>query len=386
MLAAARAAGVPRTVHTSSVAAIGVRGDGLPADEAYQSPPERLIGAYKRSKYFAELEARHAFAAGQDVVIVNPTTPVGPWDAKPTPTGEILVRFLNRRMPAYVDTGLNLVDVRDVAVGHVLAYERGRAGERYILGNENLTLRALLDRLAELTGLPAPRVRLPRAIPLAYAALGELVFARLGIAPDVALDSVRMAKQRMFYTTEKAACGARSPAQPRHHGAGRCDLLVSRARLRDQRPAPLGGWMAISLKQAVKVGSYVVRQRLAGRKQYPLVLMLEPLFRCNLACGGCGKIQHPVEVLRRHLTPEQCFAAVDECGAPVVSIPGGEPLLHPQIDEIVRGLVARKKFVYLCTNAIRLEASLGKFTSVVVSHVQRPPGRTARGPRSCGRA
>ena len=120
--------------------------------------------------------------------------------------------------------------------------------------------------------------------------------------------------------------------------------------------------MALSLKQAVAVGSYVVRQRMAGRKRYPLVLMLEPLFRCNLACGGCGKIQHPVDVLRRHLSPEQCFAAVDECGAPVVSIPGGEPLLHPQIDQIVRGLVARKKFVYLCTNAIRLEQSLDKFT------------------------
>src|SRR6202790_4420813 len=120
--------------------------------------------------------------------------------------------------------------------------------------------------------------------------------------------------------------------------------------------------MAISLKQAVAVGSYVVRQRMAGRKRYPLVLMLEPLFRCNLACGGCGKIQHPVEVLRRHLTPEQCFTAVEECGAPVVAIPGGEPLLHPQIDEIVRGLIERKKFIYLCTNAFRVEQSLDKFT------------------------
>ena len=214
VLAAARAAGVPRTVHTSSVAAIGVRGDGHPADETYQSPPERLIGAYKRSKYFAELEAQRAFAAGQDVVIVNPTTPVGPWDAKPTPTGEIVVRFLNRRMPAYVETGLNVVDVRDVAAGHVLAYERGRAGERYILGNENITLRALLDRLAELTGLPAPRLRLPRAMPLAYAALGELVLARLGVTPDVAVDSVRMAKQRMFYATEKAVGELGVPRSP----------------------------------------------------------------------------------------------------------------------------------------------------------------------------
>ncbi|HEX3468276.1 MAG TPA: hopanoid-associated sugar epimerase [Candidatus Elarobacter sp.] len=214
VLAAARAAGIPRSVHTSSVAAIGVRADGRPADETYQSPPERLIGAYKRSKYLAEQEVHAAVAGGQDVVIVNPTTPVGPWDAKPTPTGEILVRFLNRRMPAYVDTGLNLVDVRDVAAGHVLAYERGRAGERYILGNENVTLRGLLDRLAGLTGLPAPRVRLPLALPLAYAALGELVLARFGYVPDVALDGVRMAKQRMFYATEKADSELGAPRSP----------------------------------------------------------------------------------------------------------------------------------------------------------------------------
>ncbi len=120
--------------------------------------------------------------------------------------------------------------------------------------------------------------------------------------------------------------------------------------------------MAVSLKQALMVGSYVVSQRLKGRKKFPLVLMLEPLFRCNLACPGCGKIQHPTEILTQNLTPEQCFAAVEECGVPVVSIPGGEPLLHPQIDLIVSGLVARKKFVYLCTNAILLEKSLDKFT------------------------
>jgi dihydroflavonol-4-reductase len=204
VLAAARAAGVPRTVHTSSVAALGVRADGIPADETYQSPPGRLIGAYKRSKYLAELEVQRAVASGQDVVIVNPTTPVGPWDAKPTPTGEILVRFLTGRMPAYVDTGLNVIDVRDVAAGHVLAYERGAAGARYILGNENLTLRALLGRLAAITGRRAPRLRLPRFIPLAYAALGEYVLAPAGIRPDVALDGVRMAKQRMYYTAAKA--------------------------------------------------------------------------------------------------------------------------------------------------------------------------------------
>ncbi|MCY7274674.1 MAG: adenosyl-hopene transferase HpnH, partial [Phormidesmis sp. CAN_BIN44] len=119
--------------------------------------------------------------------------------------------------------------------------------------------------------------------------------------------------------------------------------------------------MAIQLQQAIEVGKYLVMQRIKGRKRFPLTLMLEPLFRCNLACSGCGKIQHPTEILKQNLTPEQCFAAVEECGAPVVAIPGGEPLLHPQIDEIVRGLVARKKFVYLCTNGILLEKSLAKF-------------------------
>jgi hopanoid biosynthesis associated radical SAM protein HpnH len=120
--------------------------------------------------------------------------------------------------------------------------------------------------------------------------------------------------------------------------------------------------MGIELKQAFEIGKYLVTQRLKGNKKYPLVLMLEPLFRCNLACSGCGKIQHPVEILKQNLTPEQCFKAAEECGAPVVSIPGGEPLLHPQIDEIVKGLIKRRKFIYLCTNGILLEKSLDKFT------------------------
>jgi hopanoid biosynthesis associated radical SAM protein HpnH len=119
--------------------------------------------------------------------------------------------------------------------------------------------------------------------------------------------------------------------------------------------------MGIHLQQALVVGQYLVTQRMKNRKRFPLVLMLEPLFRCNLACSGCGKIQHPTEILKKHLTPEQCFTAVEECGAPIVSIPGGEPLLHPQIDEIVKGLVERRKFVYLCTNGLLLEKSLDKF-------------------------
>jgi dihydroflavonol-4-reductase len=206
VLAAARAAGVPRVVHTSSVAAIGVRDDAYGAytpDETYQSPPEKLVGAYKKSKYYAEQEVARAVAGGQDVVIVNPTTPVGPYDAKPTPTGDIIVRFCTGRMPAYVDTGLNLVDVRDVAEGHLAAFERGETGERYILGNENLTLRAMLEKLATITGRRAPSVRLPAAVPLAYAAIGEYVLAPLGIRPDVPLEAVRMSKQRMYYDVSK---------------------------------------------------------------------------------------------------------------------------------------------------------------------------------------
>ena len=119
--------------------------------------------------------------------------------------------------------------------------------------------------------------------------------------------------------------------------------------------------MGVPLSQMWTVASYVLGQKLRGNKRFPVVLMLEPLFRCNLACAGCGKIQYPADILKRHLSPEQCFRAVEECGAPIVSIPGGEPLLHPQIDEIVAGLVARKKYIYLCTNALLLEKHLHRF-------------------------
>jgi hopanoid biosynthesis associated radical SAM protein HpnH len=120
--------------------------------------------------------------------------------------------------------------------------------------------------------------------------------------------------------------------------------------------------MPVPISQAFTVASYVLKQKIAGRKHYPLVLMLEPLYRCNLACAGCGKIQYPAHVLKRELSPEECFKAVDECGAPMVSIPGGEPLMHPQIDQIVKGLVARKKYIYLCTNALLLKEKLHLFT------------------------
>jgi dihydroflavonol-4-reductase len=203
VLRAAREAGVPRVVHTSSVAAIGVR-HGAAADETYQSPYAKLVGVYKKSKFLGEQVAREAAAAGQDVVIVNPSTPVGPWDVKPTPTGEIVLRFARGAMPAYVDTGLNLIDVRDCAAGHRLAYERGIAGERYILGNLNLGLRDIFARLAHITRRSVPRLRVPQAVPLAYAAIGEYLLAPLGFTPDVALESVRMAKGQMFYDARKA--------------------------------------------------------------------------------------------------------------------------------------------------------------------------------------
>ena len=139
--------------------------------------------------------------------------------------------------------------------------------------------------------------------------------------------------------------------------------------------------MAVPVSQMWTVATYVLRQKLAGRKRYPLVLMLEPLFRCNLACAGCGKIQYPAHILKTDLTPEECFKAVDECGAPMVSIPGGEPLMHPQIDEIVEGLVARKKYIYLCTNALLLKEKLHLFKPSKYLSFSRAHGRTERASR-----
>jgi dihydroflavonol-4-reductase len=204
ILAAAREAGVERTVYTSSVAAIGVPKDGSIADETYQSPVERLVGDYKKSKYWAEQEAHAAVRNGQDVVIVNPSTPIGPWDIKPTPTGDIIVRFLRRQMPFYLNTGLNLIHVQDVAEGHLLALEKGESGDRYILGNENVTLQQMLNTLSELTGMAGPKGTIPAWIPLGVAWVDEKVLARLGKQPSVPLDGVRMSQQMMFYDAAKA--------------------------------------------------------------------------------------------------------------------------------------------------------------------------------------
>ena len=204
ILAAAQKAGVERTVYTSSVAAIGVGASGKAVDETYQSPVEKLVGHYKKSKYLAEQEAVKAVQAGQDIVIVNPSSPIGPWDIKPTPTGDIILRFLRRQMPAYVDTGLNFIHVQDVAWGHLLALQKGKTGDRYILGNQNLTLKELLDQLAALTGQPAPQNAIPAWIPLTVAWIDEQILAPLGKTPSVPLDGVRMAQQPMYYNAAKA--------------------------------------------------------------------------------------------------------------------------------------------------------------------------------------
>ncbi len=213
VLAAARQAGVERTVYTSSVAAIGVKPQAI-ADETYQSPVEKLIGAYKQSKYWAEQEAVQAAQGGQDVVIVNPSTPIGPWDLKPTPTGDIVVRFLRRQMPFYLQTGLNLIHVQDVAWGHWLAYQKGKTGDRYILGHQNMPLQELLKQLSALTGLPAPTRSLPAWIPLSVAWVDETVLAPLGKPPSVPLDGVRMAGQFMYYDATKAVRELSLPQTP----------------------------------------------------------------------------------------------------------------------------------------------------------------------------
>jgi dihydroflavonol-4-reductase len=204
LLLAAREAGVTRFVHTSSVGALGLNSDGTPADETTPVSLDRIVGHYKRSKYLAEREAEAAAASGLPVVIVNPSTPIGAYDIKPTPTGRIVADFLARRMPAYVDTGLNLVDARDVAEGHLLAAERGRVGEKYILGNRDMTLKQILDVLADITGLPAPRVRVPHALPLVVGAI-DTGWARLtGRTPRVPWEAVRMSMKKMYFDPGKA--------------------------------------------------------------------------------------------------------------------------------------------------------------------------------------
>jgi len=205
MVEAARKTGVRRLVYTSSVATVGFSGSGPPADEESPVSLADMIGPYKRSKFMAEQVAREAGRGGMQVVIVNPTTPVGEQDIKPTPTGRIVVDFLKRKFPAYVETGLNLVDVRECALGHVAALEKGKPGERYILGGENLTLKQILDKLGEITGLPSPRVKLPYVFAFAAAVLDEAIRGRVfDREPRATVDAVRMGKKKMFASSGKA--------------------------------------------------------------------------------------------------------------------------------------------------------------------------------------
>jgi dihydroflavonol-4-reductase len=204
ILAAARVNKVRRVVYTSSVATMGFTQNAL-ADENSPVSLANMIGPYKRSKFMAEKVAIEAAHAGQDVVIVNPTTPVGERDIKPTPTGRIVVDFLKKKFPAYVDTGLNLVDVKECARGHIAALEKGRSGERYILGGENLTLKQILDKLAAITGLPSPTIRVPYIVALATGVVDEIVTGRiLGREPRATIDAVRMGRKKMFVTSAKA--------------------------------------------------------------------------------------------------------------------------------------------------------------------------------------
>lgn len=201
----ALAAGVERIVYTSSVATLRVAGATAPVDETAALAPHEAIGAYKRSKTMAERAVEEMIQRdGLPAIIVSPTTPIGPRDIRPTPTGRILLDAARGRIPAFVDTGLNFVHVDDVAAGHLLAFERGRIGERYILGGENLTLRQLLATIASLTGRKAPRLKLPRAplMPLAFAA--EAAARVTGKEPLLTLDGLRMSKYRMFFTSAKA--------------------------------------------------------------------------------------------------------------------------------------------------------------------------------------
>jgi len=214
VMRAAASAGVGKVVYTSSVGALGLHVDGSPASETTPVSLADMVGHYKRSKYLAERVAEQWAAKGLPVVIVNPSAPVGDGDLKPTATGKMILDFLKRKVPAYVDTGLNLVDVRDVALGHLLAAEKGKVGEKYILGNRDMTLQEIFQTLSEITGLPAPRVRLPHWVPLTFAAL-ETGFSRLvKREPSVPLEAVKLARYRMFFDASKSVRELGLPQTP----------------------------------------------------------------------------------------------------------------------------------------------------------------------------
>ncbi len=205
ILEAARKNAVRSVVYTSSVATIGFTGNGHPANEDSPVSITDMIGHYKRSKFMAEQLALEAGRNAMRVITVNPTTPVGEQDIKPTPTGRIVVDFLKRKFPAYVETGLNLVDVRECARGHITALEKGKSGERYILGGENLTLKHILDKLGTISGLPSPTMKLPYFVAYLAGAVDETISGRiLGREPRATVETVRMGKKKMWASSEKA--------------------------------------------------------------------------------------------------------------------------------------------------------------------------------------
>ena len=205
LLKLAREAKVRRVVYTSSVATMHFRTDGIVINEDTPVSLADMVGHYKRSKFMAEQQALAAAQDGQQVIILNPTTPIGPNDAKPTPTGRIFVDFLNRKFPAYVDTGLNLVDVTEIARMHVTALTMGQPGRRYILGGENLTLKQILDKMSGITGIPSPTTKIPFAIAATYAFFEEWITGRIrGKEPRATLEEVRMGRKKMFASSARA--------------------------------------------------------------------------------------------------------------------------------------------------------------------------------------
>ncbi len=214
ILEAALENGLARVVYTSSVGTLGNPGDGTPGNEATPVSLADMVGHYKKSKFLAEREAERFVARGLPLVIVNPSTPVGPLDIKPTPTGKIIVDFLNRRMPAYLDTGLNIIAVEDCARGHVLAEQKGQVGQKYILGNTNLTLREIFATLAGITGLPAPKVRLPYTPILLAAYINEGISKITGREPLIPLAGVQMAAKFMYFDPSRAVRNLGLPQTP----------------------------------------------------------------------------------------------------------------------------------------------------------------------------
>jgi dihydroflavonol-4-reductase len=214
ILEAALSQGVSRVVYTSSVGTLGNPGNGVAGNETTPVTFADMVGHYKKSKFLAEREAETFIKRGLPLVIVNPSTPVGMLDIKPTPTGRIIVDFLNRKMPAYLDTGLNIIDVEDCAQGHILAASKGRIGEKYILGNENLTLQRIFAMLEKITGLPAPRVKLPYTPILIAALVNEAISRCTGREPLIPLAGVQMARKFMFFDSTKAVHELGLPQRP----------------------------------------------------------------------------------------------------------------------------------------------------------------------------